>query len=347
MKRIIFVSFLTWMLLSGCERIERQNIVELSQATNPVVAPTQEGIKKLKVINGQVKKKEIDNENGIKDFINHYEGSLSQALSLGDFSLIKNIIKPDSKLFDALRLMIQYYSNENIQQRLVFYEIHQIQKLEGEGKYRVNLYEKLDIKYPGTFFYVYDFYWTLDLEKKENVFRIADVVEWSEGKDIYEGLEKRSQKSLIEEDVKDVEIKRNKRLPKTLPKDLKEEKICMTKAAMDAVTQYIQVDYKDLELEDKVRGFGFAQGNGLLNLFKDYKEMISTIKEKKIRRRVSMVEMKYQEYYEELGFVDIVIKYSNEEGSMENEVKKQVRINLVNVGNCTWYIQGIENLKIN
>lgn len=341
MKRFIIVSFVSLLILTGCSKdrlisnkIEAQNSYTLESA--------KDGFIKLKNSESIT-----DSNESIKDLVNRYEGSMSLALSSGDVALVKSTIKGNSRLLEATELMVKYFFNEEIKQRLVSYEIKGIERLETKGKYRVNISEKLDIKYPGTNFYVYDYGWILEIDEINGNFVISDKKKW----DVIEAVNSTEDANNTEDAVINGEKKAKndlslRRIPKVLPKNLNEDKTNMTKAAMASVKEYFEIDTDNFQIDKKVTGYHFSQGYGLLDIFKVYNQKISKIKEKKINRRINMVEIKYQEYHEETGFVEIVLKLSTEVSGVVNEEERKVRVNLMNMGNSVWYICDIENLPI-
>lgn len=115
----------------------------------------------------------------IEEVVRNYEILLIEAINNNDFSLIKNVLIPNSNLYNLQKELVADLYNKNIKERLVKFDIINIQNMENSGVYKVYVSDNIAIKYPDKQdFETKEYNWIYTVIKNKNSVGLSDIEKW-------------------------------------------------------------------------------------------------------------------------------------------------------------------------
>lgn len=298
------------LFLNSCE----SNVIKNNYAVNVADLTPYKIVKDTKSDLPEVK---------IRNVIEKFISQRPTAANLNEFSMIEKFLVPKSKIFNIQKFQIGYLFQNSIKERLVLFEIKEVEKVGKKDDYKVFVKEKIDIKYPGGDFNINDF---------SSVYFVSIINEEPMITDVQDNGY-----------AFDSEVK-NKGLPIIAPENQKDDKFAMVSAATNGISQYLNVDYRNLDTDFKNVGCYFAYGSGLNNLLATVSERKEIIYSKKIIRKICMSEIISAQQNVEDGKVKILIRTETIEGNEKRISDIKSVITLKNFGVKTWYITSIDSL---
>jgi uncharacterized membrane protein YvbJ len=119
----------------------------------------------------------------ISEVVANYERLLIYAINNNDFSAVEAVLIPDSKLYNLQKKLVQNLYSKKVQEKLIEFNIEEIQKKEDEGIYKVFVNEKIGIKYSDKkVFETKEFNWIYTVEESNEKFALSDIQEWNRKK---------------------------------------------------------------------------------------------------------------------------------------------------------------------
>jgi hypothetical protein len=316
----IFILILLLSNLTGC--ITSENVGE--KKANKQISKDSE-ITNLNTPTKLILQTVPEDDELVVEWVKKFMSSKSVAFDTNNFSIIRDFFEPESDIYDAFQLGVTYFYQSGIRERLVKYSIQDVKYDANKDIFKVNVYERVDIKYPNANYCLNDYYWTVLVKKHNENIYISDLVGWD-----------------IDEQLK-FPLKRVKKIE---PKYYKNEKSSMTKVAIEGVKKYMEVEYKVVNYSKTVNACNFAYGAPLIELFKNYKERSKIISDKKITRKIEMIEMSYTEFAIDKGLVDLNLKLDIWEDQKHRKEEIKCRVKLIKMDEGVWFINQIENLPL-
>lgn len=84
----------------------------------------------------------------IEEVVRNYETLLVEAINNNDFSLIENLLIPNSNLYHSQKKLISDLYKKNIKEKLIDFNIESIEDTGKDGVFKVYVSESIGIKYP-------------------------------------------------------------------------------------------------------------------------------------------------------------------------------------------------------
>ncbi|AZN42206.1 TcaA NTF2-like domain-containing protein [Paenibacillus albus] len=85
-------------------------------------------------------------KSGANRTMNAYEESMVEAVNKNRFSLVEGLLDPDGPLYRQQESLVRRLSSKNIKEKLIRYQIMNIQKM--NGNYKFYIIEKIGVYYP-------------------------------------------------------------------------------------------------------------------------------------------------------------------------------------------------------
>ncbi|RAP77992.1 TcaA NTF2-like domain-containing protein [Paenibacillus montanisoli] len=117
-------------------------------------------------------------DTGANRVMNAYEESMVEAVNKNRFSLVEGLLDPNGPLYKQQESLVQRLSAKNIKEKLIRYQIMNIQKIGGE--YKFYIIEKIGIYYPDGRSAVNEYKWiyTVTENKETNAFKVYSIERW-------------------------------------------------------------------------------------------------------------------------------------------------------------------------
>ena len=196
-KLIIIIVFAVLMMsLSGCnstpskmsdaiktKQTDIPNVVKATEPRNTAEPKTVESTKSI--VPSQVET--TTNPEGtkawgfyIQEVTRNYEILVIEAINNNDFSLIENLLIPNSNLYNSQKKLITDLYTKNIKEKLVDFSIENIQETEKDGVFKIFVNESIGIKYSGKVnFETKEYKWIYTLVKNKDSIGLSNIEEWS------------------------------------------------------------------------------------------------------------------------------------------------------------------------
>lgn len=114
-----------------------------------------------------------------EELMNSYENLLIDAINNNRFSSIECLLVPESKLYNAQKKLVSDLFRKGIKEELISYSIEDIKPTNDEGVFKLYVYEKVGIRYPGNNnFIIKQFYWIYTVIVNDNLYRLSDIEKW-------------------------------------------------------------------------------------------------------------------------------------------------------------------------
>ncbi|MBO7745568.1 hypothetical protein I8J29_15265 [Paenibacillus sp. MWE-103] len=115
---------------------------------------------------------------GATDVMNAYEESMVEAINKNRFSLVAGLLDPEGPLYKEQDNLVRHLSGLNIKEKLIRFQIMNIQKINGE--YKFYIVEKIGIYYPEGKSTVNEYQWiyTVTQHPATNAFKVFSIERW-------------------------------------------------------------------------------------------------------------------------------------------------------------------------
>lgn len=115
---------------------------------------------------------------GASDVMNAYEESMVEAINKNRFSLVEGLLDPAGPLYKEQESLVRRLSGKNIKEKLIRFQIMNIQKINGE--YKFYIVEKIGIYYPEGKSTVNEYQWiyTVTQHPVTNAFKVYSIERW-------------------------------------------------------------------------------------------------------------------------------------------------------------------------
>ncbi|WP_219837897.1 hypothetical protein [Paenibacillus sp. R14(2021)] len=115
---------------------------------------------------------------GATDVMNAYEESIVEAVNKNRFSLVEGLIDPNGPLYAEQQSLVRRLSEKNIKEKLIRYQIMNIQKINGEYKFYVT--ENVGVYYPDGRSTVNEYQWiyTVTQHTDAHAFKVYSIERW-------------------------------------------------------------------------------------------------------------------------------------------------------------------------
>ncbi|MBM7563686.1 TcaA NTF2-like domain-containing protein [Paenibacillus sacheonensis] len=115
---------------------------------------------------------------GASDVMNAYEESMVEAINKNRFSLVEGLLDPEGPLYKEQQGLVRRLSGKDIKEKLIRYQIMNIQKINGE--YKFYIIEKIGIYYPEGKSMVNEYEWiyTVKQHPVTNAFKVFSIERW-------------------------------------------------------------------------------------------------------------------------------------------------------------------------
>lgn len=120
------------------------------------------------------------NSDLIDELFSNYEKSIIEAINNNDLTVVEEFMVDGSNLYNSQKKLVKDLYTKNIQEKLVDYEIKDIETTGTEGEYKVYVNEKIGIKYSGKKdFVVKEFNWIYTvITAIDGRLRLTDIEKW-------------------------------------------------------------------------------------------------------------------------------------------------------------------------
>lgn len=117
-------------------------------------------------------------ESGANRTMNAYEESMVEAVNKNRFSLVEGLIDPDGPLYAQQESLVRRLAAKNIKEKLIRYQIMNIQKMNGEYKFYIT--EKIGVYYPNGRVDMNEYEWiyTVTEEPGTGKTRVYSIERW-------------------------------------------------------------------------------------------------------------------------------------------------------------------------
>lgn len=116
----------------------------------------------------------------IQEVVRNYETLVVEAINNNDFSLIDNLLVPGSNLYNSQKKLVADLYNKKIQEKLVEFDLKDIQKTDKEGIFKVFVSEKIGVKYPEKQeFETKEFNWIYTVISDKDRPGLSDIEKWN------------------------------------------------------------------------------------------------------------------------------------------------------------------------
>lgn len=115
---------------------------------------------------------------GATDVMNAYEESMVEAINKNRFSLVEGLLDPEGPLYKEQEGLVRRLSGKNIKEKLIRFQIMNIQKINGE--YKFSIVEKIGIYYPEGKSSVNEYEWvyTVTQHPVTKAFKVYSIERW-------------------------------------------------------------------------------------------------------------------------------------------------------------------------
>ncbi|WP_308634644.1 TcaA NTF2-like domain-containing protein [Paenibacillus silvisoli] len=117
-------------------------------------------------------------ETGANRVMNAYEESMVEAVNKNRFSLVEGLLDPNGPLYKQQEDLVRRLSAKNIKEKLIRYQIMNIQKIGGE--YKFYIIEKIGIYYPDGRSTINEYQWiyTVTENKEAGLYKVYSIERW-------------------------------------------------------------------------------------------------------------------------------------------------------------------------
>ncbi|MBP3961310.1 TcaA NTF2-like domain-containing protein [Paenibacillus lignilyticus] len=117
-------------------------------------------------------------ETGANRVMNAYEESMVEAINKKRFSLVEGLLDPAGPLYKQQESLVRRLSDKNIKEKLIRYQIMNIQKINGE--YKFYIIEKIGIYYADGRSSINEYNWiyTVTENTSNKSFKVYSIERW-------------------------------------------------------------------------------------------------------------------------------------------------------------------------
>ncbi|REE84396.1 hypothetical protein A8990_11573 [Paenibacillus taihuensis] len=117
-------------------------------------------------------------ETGANKTMNAYEESIVEAVNKNRFSLVEGLLDPAGPLYAQQEGLVRRLASKNIKEKLIRYQIMNIQKINGEYKFYIT--EKIGVYYPSGRVDMNEYEWIYTVKEEPNTgkTRVYSIERW-------------------------------------------------------------------------------------------------------------------------------------------------------------------------
>ncbi|MCT4542212.1 MAG: hypothetical protein N4A63_01580 [Vallitalea sp.] len=115
----------------------------------------------------------------VEEVIRGYENSMIDAINQNDFSLVEKLLLPNSNLYKSQKKLILNLHERGITEKLIDYDIVEIEGSEDGNIYKVYTTEKIEIKYSKQNIKIKDYTWIYTVFLNLDTVKISDIEKWN------------------------------------------------------------------------------------------------------------------------------------------------------------------------
>lgn len=116
----------------------------------------------------------------IEEVVSNYETLLIEAINNNNFSLIENLLIPNSNLYNSQKKLVTDLYSKNIKEKLLGFDIVDIQDTGKEGVFKVYVRENIGVKYPDKQdFETKEYNWIYTVIKSKDSVGLSDIEKWA------------------------------------------------------------------------------------------------------------------------------------------------------------------------
>jgi hypothetical protein len=178
-KKLILCVLCIMVFLTACSNNETPNNVKNVSTNSSISDKSTSENTSAESIPSQLGGVKADDFN-ISDVVANYERLLIYAINNNEFSALEAVLIPNSKLYNSQKKLVQDLHDKNIEEKLIEFNIEEIQKIENEGIYKVFVNEKIGIKYSDKqVFETKEFNWIYTVEESNEKLGLSDIEKWN------------------------------------------------------------------------------------------------------------------------------------------------------------------------